>query len=578
MFFLAPALLVTGAEVVNLYSRAGVFLLFGGIVVWQVCSFYLSRSVKGAAISMALVTCALALFFLGGGATLERFQNGKFKNLLRGEDYRVLIQSDAFAMSMHAPFLGVGLGNFKPLFPIYRDKSVLQNTILHPESDWLWMGAEMGWIAVLFLAAAIALQIRRCFPFDPGSSPYLRSAALVCVAGFLIHGFVDVSGHRLGSLWPALFLGSIALRRNPDGGSTPAGLAWGQRLGGLVLILVGCWWLASARGARVLPTTATVDRLADRTADLVIGEDYAAAIRSADVSLAIAPLEPHLYFQRAAAESQVFISEEAARRDFNTARYLDPHSASSCFNEGVFWLAAGNEERTRDAWAESLRRCTAKPDPQSPALEFYRQMLARVPLRGAMRARVRMLARLAPDCLMYLFETADSVEFDIESLRLLSKDPELKTLSDAQKQKFFSLWFDKGDRVWLSESLLSHPAFERIGWQDLARCYASWGRFQEACETVLRDAPPSAVPQGVTGQSRQDLERAFFVNKGDLVSGLSLCREQEREGDIDGALFTLHAIQASKPPSYLRFVEGELWAKKKDWENAWNALERFVAS
>jgi len=579
--FLVISLAVLCLEVVWVYSRAGILLFFGGTAAWQMWSFYLSRSAQRAGLAAAGVALVLAGFFLGGGETLQRFQDKNLHELLHGNDFRVLIHHDAFQMAKATPGLGVGLGNFKALFPLSRTASVQENVILHPESDWLWFAVELGWVAVGLIAAGVVLWLRKCFPFKEGTSRYLRAAATVCVAAFILHGFVDVSAHRLGALWPALFLASIAVNAAEGpmkGGGLIAPLF---RAFGLGLAGIGILWAASSNGVGVktIPTTADVNRLRREAATFIEQGDYKDAIASSSAAIRIAPVDWTLYFQRAAAEAQLALSDRDARRDFATSRFLEPHWDQLCFQEGGLWLAAGRTDYAINAWTEAMRR-SLEPAPArkvKTAPILFRQMLAAAKPDSTLRGALRLLSRRDSDCLLLFLGAADPLEFDIESLRLLREDPELRTFSEVQRRQFFKLWYERGDRYALADALESRPEFLPAAWSWLAACYASWGRYEEACKTVFKLAPAPAMPRPGPRATLEALQRDYFVNQGDVQKGVALCLEQEKEGQLDAALFTLHSVQPASPPLYFPYLQGRLWGEKGDWKEAWAALGPFLA-
>ena len=182
-----------------------------------------------------------------------------------------------------------------------RVKSVTQSRAVHPESDWLWAAVEMGWPAVALLLAGLLYGLRRCLPLGEN----LRAAAAVCAVAFALHGLVDVSGHRAGAAWPALFLFGIAM--NPARPGEPR--AWVAplfRIFGGVLAALAAWWLASDRwdwGRDFAPTTRTLARLDGRLQKAKGGGDYPAMIATATEALRIAPLQWDFYFLRACAEA-----------------------------------------------------------------------------------------------------------------------------------------------------------------------------------------------------------------------------------------------------------------------------------
>ena len=149
-----------------------------------------------------------------GGATLIRF--GRETTNFFTENLRWPIYRDAWALLLKSPLLGIGLGNFRSIFAFNRAYSALPNEAVHPESDWLWSTIELGWLGPVLILVPFIWWLRRCPPFEPGTARLLRVGAMICGCAFAVHGIFDVSGHRLGALWPALFLGSLAM--HPHGG------------------------------------------------------------------------------------------------------------------------------------------------------------------------------------------------------------------------------------------------------------------------------------------------------------------------------------------------------------------------
>ncbi|NJK91177.1 MAG: O-antigen ligase family protein [Blastochloris sp.] len=184
------------------FSRSGLVLIFLGGLIWVGLNFKsgvgMTRLTK---ILLALMVMASA-FLLFGGETLERFNT-----LWRGSEDsasliqvgRGVIQKDTLKMIQDQPWLGVGLGNFDAVFPQYREALKTESFIVHPESDWLWVWAEMG---VFGLAAFVLVAVawwREVWPLSHGTDKHFRSACAVAVMMGVIHGFVDVPWHRLGN-------------------------------------------------------------------------------------------------------------------------------------------------------------------------------------------------------------------------------------------------------------------------------------------------------------------------------------------------------------------------------------------
>lgn len=564
------------AGLVVSYSRAGILLFFCGLFLWH---FLLLRkrggSAKRAALGLTALAGFLTLFLLFGGETLARFQHFPAGQNLREADFRVLVHRDAFKFSLAAPWLGIGLGNFDALFERAREISIMQVRTIHPESDWFWTACELGWLAPVLLVSVFGWWLRKCLRVrtnGSGVGETLSLAAMVSVILFALHGVVDVSGHRLGSALVAMLMAGLAL---PAADQTKRAYLtpWIFRALSVAVAAVAVWWLASLRGANVPPTSATLDRLATETAAADEKQDYSSVAALSTDALKIAPLDWQLYFQRAAARLVIGDSAERILRDFQIARALQPHWATMCFNEGKLWLAANEPELCMNAWTEGLRR--AGPD----ALSFYKQMLdlsaASVPVRDALRE----LAQTDAAHLLVFLESAMPAEANTEIANFLISDPDLQTLSAAERERLFAVWWQRGDRSDLGEKLIAHEDWQSAGWKYLADYFAEEKNYQRACETVFHFAQAPSMPELRASEPRADLEREFYFHPDDFIKGFALYAAEIKEGRKDEALATIRDLKKIKNhPLYLSYLEAKLHADAQQWEPAWSAWREFATT
>jgi O-antigen ligase/tetratricopeptide (TPR) repeat protein len=555
-----------GVALVIAYSRSGIVLFFGGIAVWALISTRLSTSTQSAAIAVSGAVLLLTALFLFGGETFQRFQ-AETTVMLR--DFRLLIQWDAWKLASGAPWFGHGLGNFEGLFAMAREQSRMGNRAIHPESDWMWAAVEMGWLAPAILLGLFALWLKRCFPFEHGTAPLLRSAALIGGIGFVCHGLVDVSGHRLGSLWPALFLMSLAL--HPESARAPQ--AWVRpvfRLLGVLLIALGGWWLASLW--LPLPTSASLQRTNARIDDAITRNQPGEVIDSATEALRLEPLDSNLYFQRARAWAVTY-SNSQADRDFAIARALEPNWSEMCFDEGKLWLELDEPDRALDAWEEALRRPTDDQD------GLFRRMLEATRTRYEVRDVLRIWSRAKRSYLLLYLETAARLEFELESDQLLAEDSTLQSFSPQQRNQFFRIWSQRRELSRLGPLLLAKPEWETGSWPYIARFYAEQGDFETACETVRKFAAMPVTPSIENRQTLPELEREFYVKSKDLVNGLALFGAQTKAGKLDDAAATLDVLKKeASPPRYLFVLDFDLHVQRQDWERAWLAWIAFESA
>ena len=383
LWSLGAALIVAGLAV-N-YSRGGLLLFFGSAALWSGLAAWQRRSWKIAALTGSVLLTGIAMVLLAGGQVAERFAGGAESEIA----FRPLIWSDTLTMISAAPWCGAGLGNFTALFPFFRQASVIQQAIWHPESDWLWLAAENSWLGVVLAASAFAVITGAALPFSPESHARLRLPLLAAAVGAALHGLIDVPAHRPGSALLALLI--LALARYDSGPPvrSVAG-AWFWRFTGL-LILGLAGWRAEKKDA-----LAEAQRFIKRSRPV---EAHAAA----DRALQRAPLDWHAYYVRALATAEdghVF----AALGDFRRARLLEPHYAGIPLEEGRFW-ASRVPRLTAPAWSEALRRVRSPEDQ-----ETFRAMQNAAASDPALRAALLEIAHDRPALQILWFTGAPAVE------------------------------------------------------------------------------------------------------------------------------------------------------------------------
>ena len=572
-YFLLLALLPILIELVISYSRAGILLFFGGVLLWHLWprqGRVHSSSLKWLALSSALGLILVAVFLTWGGETLNRFQQQATAGETAGDfsDFRGAIQLDALRFSAQSPVLGTGLGNFEPLFSFSRAASINGNRAIHPESDWLWMACEMGWPAVAFLVAGCVWWLRRALPLEKKPGESTRRALIVAVLIFLVHGFVDVSGHRLGSLWVALLIAGLALPTRGAGVPSRATPVIFRGLGVLLLALAA-WWGGSLAGYSTPPTTATLARLKAGMASGAQSPDE--IVRNAGVALRIAPLDWSLYLVRGQAEIALPNGTDGAVADFATARALNPYWIELTIDEGQDWSAAGQPDFAVDAWRDGLKR-------DGPmAHEAFRQMVGLVQIHSVERRGLADLALDNVDFLLLLLPSSPLDEANELTDHLLQNDPGLHTLSAAQRAQLFDAWWKQGDQVRMMQLVRDHPEWENQTWPYQARFAARENDFQSACRITAQHVQAPIIPQSAGNQSLDDLAAEFAAHPENLSDGLILLLAQMKTGQNDAALDTLRTLAKIRDhPRYLAYLAAELFTAKGEWQQAWNAWQLYL--
>jgi hypothetical protein len=353
------------------YSRGGVLMFFGALGLWNAAVAWSRRSWKTMLLGAAALVLAASGILVWGGDIAGRFAGG---SILTG-DFRFRIWADTLALVSDSPWCGVGLGNFQALFPFFRAKSITQSAVVHPESDWLLLVTEVGWLGAALALLAVGIVLAGALPLNRKSQRRLRSAAVAAAVAAVIHGFVDVPGHRLGSVLAATYVLVLA-RRGPDapGVSRIAPVLW--RATGLAVVACAAWWM------NVPDDAARAEELAGRG-------KFAEAGARATRAIQCAPLAWRPYFTRAGALATTGRLVESVA-DFRRARLLEPHFIAVPMAEGKFWVRT-QPELALAAWREALRRADG-PD----AANYFSEVLGAAPDDAAFRERLLGLAEGRP--------------------------------------------------------------------------------------------------------------------------------------------------------------------------------------
>jgi O-antigen ligase len=294
----------------------------------------------------------------------------RFENL----DLRVPIAKDTFQMIAAAPLTGVGAGQFRWVFPQYRQKTIVVNrsVALHPESSWLWLAAELGIPAALCILLLVGFlfwgavgDIRA--PAQRGRA--LRFGCLVAAAVVPLHGLFDVPAHR-----PSLYLASLllfSLSRNPvesdSGASRP--WRWPYLVLGVLLIcggvrLLGCSWFGwrsphlIAAGEQLAKGRELYQMVSDQDHQLPLFEALALRVKIDEISagaIGDAPLDGRLYRLSALALRPLQYESGKTARHFAIDRQLTPSSVDIPLLHAAASLQYDPEE-VRKGWALALTR------------------------------------------------------------------------------------------------------------------------------------------------------------------------------------------------------------------------------
>jgi O-antigen ligase/tetratricopeptide (TPR) repeat protein len=559
--------LVIAAIILN-FSRAGIGILVAGSALWLGVFSLRQRSPSRIALVISFLLLLLTALLLFGGQTLERFHLRNLASAGLSSDFRWRIFSDVFQLIHDSPWVGIGLGNFEDVFAIFRAASYSDRRAIHPESDWLWLWTELGWVAVVLVVVGFVFIIRKVFPLREGTNQRYRLATLIAAFLFALHGLVDVSGHRVGTMFAATFLLGLSLHR-PHSFKPSGSVSILFRLIGLILLVVGGSWVIAARGQKLLPGSVGVTNAKRLATFDNRGRNFTETVAVTTTGLKWAPLDWELYFSRALAEAQLKQVDNALT-DFRRARFLEQISYELPLAEGNIWLTS-QPVLAATAWREALRR--AGPERGG----VFSSMLSKASLRSSEVSRI--LAELGVsrhDLALPYLSRISGAEFNRALGKVLENDPDLSSFTETEKLALFAFWSERGDAADLSRATTQHPDWLPLAWFGVAKYNASQNDFRAAYELTQRYGEPVALPRITPSASLQQLESRFRAAPDNYGIGYELYRAQMQSGRVDDALMTArHFSERASSPAYFRYLEAQCWAEKQNWERAWNSWLAF---
>jgi len=375
-------------------SRAGILLISIGTVLWfsLLGRRYLGKN--GLWIVGLIALLAAGVFLLSETRVKQRISQtvekaaviadysqsapeGEKELSLNDLDLRIPIALDTLNLIKDHPLTGIGARQFGYVFPQYSDLSAVANnhSIIHPESDWLWVASEGG------IAAAVALLTLTGLAFFKGFRAVfhsrdraLRSACLIGAMLVPVHGIFDVPGHRIELACASIFLYVLGVSgTRTDRSSTTF---HHYRFVGLTIAIAGIFLAIGStrkdpqlravtreRAAPILLGLLEEDRMlqenAQNTGEFTIppkeGDPLLEALRLLDEVNRKLPLDSYFWHMRGFIAMGFSDGVLEADRAFFVERFLLPKWVECPMRQSQLWSSV-DPARTKYLWEETLRR------------------------------------------------------------------------------------------------------------------------------------------------------------------------------------------------------------------------------
>ncbi|MCX6935045.1 MAG: O-antigen ligase family protein, partial [Verrucomicrobia bacterium] len=420
-------------------SRGGLLIFFLGILIWTGALTWAGPDRKLGAILLILTLLAATSLLFIGAKPLERMRDISTIPTHAGEadspdevslDFRFLVFRDTLDLIRRHPFRGVGAGNFEQAFPPYRSRTfATSSTLGHPESDLFWLTAEYGLPALLLAFVGTWGLFLQAAPRGNREGWITRSACASSVAAFLLHGLMDVPGHRPGAVWAMLMMAGFAFARKKEVESRPSPQWFNVllKIPAALVLLGGGLWLAGVIGGGNWPSTVAAQRAPSELIQAWRQVNPELALKIADRGLSVVPLDSVLRFLKGKTLLMYEGMEDQAAQEFQKQIWLQPLSLNIRLDQAWAWAewAPDQPERAMDAYRGAFELAQKMP-PESRALIIVLDRLSGAcRMTPALRPLVVSLLESRPELFARWLSQAKAEDFLPALATLRAEDPEL---------------------------------------------------------------------------------------------------------------------------------------------------------
>lgn len=565
-------------------SRAGVLLLGTGTLLW---AGGLGRRfwTKPMAVSFSVLAAASVLFLvLVPSAARDRLMKSvawtspasplgveQQPAVEIPNEFRIRIYQDTWRMIKDFPITGVGLGAYSYVYPQYAKDSLVNAGALHPESDWLMIVAECGFLALLvaLLTAGYllwSLRGRQSHPYWP-----LKWALMCVVLIALLHGIIDVPLHRVELGWWILVLGCLGLSKELPSSEISSAARRVQHgafiLSGLALLLLGGSLVrAEWFQGKPLPPFAGKQAEKDLMA-LYTAEQHDKALAGVAPAILASPMNHGLYYLGGVFNLYFEGTDQQVDDYFAAERLLDPGWPAISVTQGMAWLPV-DAKRSSALWMNAVKlqseidKTTGKPI--ADGFDLYQLLLYRGEKYPDTINSMEPAADSSPRLWLRWLIAAPSSSAVLPSIT--QNELFLKSLNAGEQKQLLNIWYSKGDKSALWSFLDTRPDWAEAGWPALIRRDLEEGRYQEAVSKVSHRYQvsldlPAPDPQTLSESIPDDPIAAtgWLLAKNNQVSARRILDEATKNGGPQ--LAEIHRLRAA------------LAAKEGDWRRAWSALQ-----
>ena len=563
-------------------SRGGIVSLFAGTLLWIAGLGGAHRS-KPLLVSFAAVLAGgILLLFSSSEVVGNRLLklSGTVKERIVSTtpdaaplDGRVPIFHDTLRLIRDHAITGIGLGNFRYVFPMYRERAFWEQPVAHPESDWLMLAAEAGVPGLL--AGFLVIGVLLCSIWPQRSHPYwpLRWAILCAALSAALHGFVDVPAHRVALGWWILALAALGCQAIPREPAKPSRIQHAAYLiAGLAAVALGIFlfraqWFGGTASPPLAAYEAEVGIIGLRV-DGKTGEALEAARRA----ITAFPLADFLHFQHGATLLRLG-REKEAEEAFRVQRMINPIASSVATAQANLWLNS-DPERTGTLWLDALARRARIDRTESgklhESLGLLRTFLTKSASMPALQTRLLEASRIDRTFALEWIEQAPPALSTIEFPNLAANAAFVAALTESERLRFLTAWYRRGNREELFAWLATQPGWQKTARPLALRRLADGGKFSEAIQTAgeqfgfkLDLAEPGGGEREILANPPESPVAAFayYWRIGNVVTARRILDEARADPRSDAEIWRLSAAVS---------------ARDGRWDAAWQQIESYL--
>jgi hypothetical protein len=539
-------------------SRGGLVAMVGGIVGYGAWNLRKKREGWSGAVGLIslVVIFGVLLVFVAEGQLGRWLDRAGWVG-----DSRWSIYPDVWRMAWEHRSVGVGLGGFPVLYPLYRDALRGTAPVLHPESDFLWWAVELGWLPLLGLLGLLFWGIWR--EKDAGEK-LVGGAAMGALVLYGFHGLVDVGMHRVGSFLPLATLLGLWWSQSAVSSTVRTRFRWAVGLGltslvmGSVLVGQGMGWLPGSKemeiNGRLFASGEEVER-----------ERQVAA---AERILEIQPYHPRAQFVLGWHGQGMGQRTGKARERLWAAQRWAPENPAVAYESGALFVDDDPHEALQ-AWREALNRIEG-----NHLDELLLRMGQFADGRPMIRQGLLFLTANDPRLGYWGWEQRSDTEFqELRSKVWLLGAESLKGRSNAQRGWVRGMIRHEGrDRT--VEILRENPDWENLLWPVLAQEWAGQGDPAGATSYVLDQVKRKhgGIPTLNLEDVRADRVR-IQGGANDPTSAVRVANAALTSGDYAGAIAALEGVERTAVVCWI-LAEANLRLGKN--REAWDAMASWV--